>query len=160
MGGARYDHQPATDVYDREGDVLLVTTPVAVALPGELWLVAGALVWPLGAWAVSAVRDVPDASRARIFARTAGVATLVAVVLLAAAALLFTTNGTTRAFQSLAAQLAAGVTLLGGLLSGAGALALRRGTSGARGSEQQDPTQGPSGPDGRTGEARIPPADR
>jgi hypothetical protein len=125
-------------------DVLLVAAPIAVALPGELWLVAGVLVWPLGAWGWTAVRDVPRAARPRVFARTAGGATLVAVALLATSALLFTTNGTTRAFQSLAAQLAAGVSLLGGLLSGVIALVLRRATHPPDGPAEPEHDEAPS----------------
>jgi hypothetical protein len=105
--------------------VLIRAAPLAVALPGELWLVAGALVWPLAAWVVTSIRDVPDEARSRVFARTALVATVVAVVLLAASALLLTTNGTTRGFQALALQLAAGVSVVGGLLSAVIAALLR-----------------------------------
>jgi hypothetical protein len=125
--------------------VLLVAAPIAVTLPGELWLVAGVLVWPLGAWVWTAVRDVTRAARPRVFARTAGVATLVAVALVAASALLFTTNGTTRGFQALAAQLAAGVSLLGGLLSGAIALALRHATHPPDGPADREHDEAPSG---------------
>jgi hypothetical protein len=125
--------------------VLLIAAPIAITLPGELWLVAGALVWPVGAWALTAVRSVPSDGKARVFARTAGLATLVAVALLAASALLFTTNGATRAFQSFAAQLAAGASLLGGLLSGAIALALRRTSRPAHDPEQRGQDESPSG---------------
>jgi hypothetical protein len=106
----------------------LVAAPLAVSLPGELWLVAGALVWPLSAWVATAVRDVPDTAKPRVFARTAAVATGVGVFLLAAAAVMLATNGTTRAFQALAAQVAAGLSLLGAVLSGVIAIALRRTT--------------------------------
>jgi hypothetical protein len=126
-------------------DVFLVAAPIAVTLPGELWLVAGVLIWPLGAWALTAVRSVPVAGKVRVFARTAGVATLVAVAMLAASGLLFTTNGTTRAFQSLAAQLAAGVSLLGGLLSGVIALAIRRAARPSDGPAEPEHDEAPSG---------------
>lgn len=102
------------------------TLPLAVSLPGQLWLVAAVLVWPLGAWVVTAVRGVPGTARSRVFGRTALVATAVAVALLALAALLFATNGTTRGFQALGAQLAAAASLVGGLLSGGIALVSRR----------------------------------
>jgi hypothetical protein len=134
------------DVLDRGWpDVLLVAAPIAVTLPGELWLVAGALVWPLGAWVLTAVRGLTGAGRPRVFARTAGVAALVAVALLATSALLFSTNGTTRGFQALAAQLTAGASLLGGLLSGAVALALRRAPRPPDGPANREPDEAPSG---------------
>jgi hypothetical protein len=140
--------------------VLLPATPFAVALPGELWLAAGALVWPLGAWVSTMVRKATGVTRARIFARTAALATLVAVILLAAAALLFTINGSTRAFQALAAQLAAGASLLGGLLSGVIALTLRRATHVTHGPGRQPHQAPPPDPEGRAGEERTPPGDR
>jgi len=110
--------------------MLSQAAPLAASLPGELWLVAGALVWPLGAWGLTAVRGVAGPARSRTFARTAMVATIVAVALLAASALLFMTNGSARGFQALAAQMAAGVSLIGGVLSGGVALALRRFSQG------------------------------
>ncbi len=126
--------------------MVLINAPLAVALPGELWLVAGALIWPLGAWAVVAVRDAteaPGATSSRIFGRTAVVAALVAVTLLAVSALLFMTNGSARGFQALAAQLAAGVSLVGALLCGVIAWARRR-RNHATGDPQQHQERAPS----------------
>lgn len=74
----------------------------------------------------------------------------VAVALLALAALLFATNGTTRGFQALGAQLAAAASLVRGLLSGGIALGLRgtgRGSDDA--AQPRDEGPAPRRPDAR-----------
>lgn len=106
-------------------DPTIVGPLVGVALPGELLFVAAALIWPLGAWIVVAVRGVPRSKRWRAFARAAAAAVVLAVGLAALAVFLNLSNGTGEAFAGFAALLAAGVILIGALVSGLIALALR-----------------------------------
>ncbi|GGI08188.1 hypothetical protein [Egicoccus halophilus] len=92
---------------------------------GFLLLVALALVWPLGAGLVTAVRGPRRERRWRYFAVAAVAATVVGVVLFVVSLVTFAADGTTGAMVSLGMNIGAIACLVGAILSGVVAGILR-----------------------------------
>jgi hypothetical protein len=100
---------------------------------GQLVLGALVVVWPLGAWLVVGLRRLPQRDRWRPFAGAAVVATVLALAALVGVGVLFLRGGTTEAMWGLGGQVVAAACLLGALVSGVIAGAVRSSTGGGAG---------------------------
>lgn len=88
-------------------------------------LAAIVVVWPLSGWLVAAAFSRSAEQRWRPFAWAAGAAASAAVIVVLAAEITFSRNGTTAAMTAMGGMVVAGACLAGGLLSGLCALFLR-----------------------------------
>jgi hypothetical protein len=88
-------------------------------------VLSASLVWPAGAGLLVASRREARIPASTVFWRTALTALVVAVLLVAWAIVLLTTDGTSQAMASLGPQLAAVTCVIGAVLCGAVALVLR-----------------------------------
>jgi anti-sigma-K factor RskA len=92
---------------------------------GVVIVLSTALVWPAGAAVFAASRREAGVRASTVFWRATLTALLVAVLFLAWALVLQTTNGTSQAMASLGPQIAAVTCVIGAVLCGAVALVLR-----------------------------------
>ncbi len=91
----------------------------------QIAFAAVVLIWPLGAWLVATVRDVPRSEAWRNFARAAAIAGVLAAVVIGLGVWAGVTNGPGGGMAAAAALLVGSLPVLGALLSGLVALSLR-----------------------------------